>query len=175
MHLNSRPVAAFDPEGLIFAAGIGSESIKLYDLRSFDRGPFTTFKVQTYDNGPPPPNFEWTGLRFSPDGRSMLIMTNANTMCVVDSYYGRKTASFGGFANAKSVPLEATFTPDSQYVFSGSTDGKMHAWSAENGSKIAVMDSQHQLPIQNVLFNPKYMLMATACKILSLWVPEVDE
>ena len=37
MHLPGRPVAAFDPEGLIFGAGINSESLKLYDLRSFDR------------------------------------------------------------------------------------------------------------------------------------------
>lgn len=37
MHLSGRPVAAFDPEGLIFAAGINSECVKLYDLRSFDR------------------------------------------------------------------------------------------------------------------------------------------
>lgn len=34
MHVGGRPVAAFDPEGLIFAAGINSELIKLYDLRS---------------------------------------------------------------------------------------------------------------------------------------------
>ncbi|CAG2253890.1 CPS35 [Mytilus edulis] len=45
MHLSGRPVAAFDPEGLIFAAGINSECVKLYDLRSFDRGPFATFKL----------------------------------------------------------------------------------------------------------------------------------
>jgi len=37
MNLPGRPVAAFDPEGLIFAAGISSESLKLYDLRSFDK------------------------------------------------------------------------------------------------------------------------------------------
>ena len=37
MHVNGRPVAAFDPEGLIFAAGVDSEMIKLYDLRSFDK------------------------------------------------------------------------------------------------------------------------------------------
>jgi hypothetical protein len=27
----------FDPEGLIFAVGLQSEQIKLYDLRSFDK------------------------------------------------------------------------------------------------------------------------------------------
>ena len=37
MHVNGRPVAAFDPEGLIFAAGVDSEMVKLYDLRSFDK------------------------------------------------------------------------------------------------------------------------------------------
>lgn len=37
MHLPGRPVAGFDPEGLIFAAGINSEQVKLYDLRSFDK------------------------------------------------------------------------------------------------------------------------------------------
>jgi len=37
MHVNGRPVAAFDPEGLIFGAGIDAEFVKLYDLRSFDR------------------------------------------------------------------------------------------------------------------------------------------
>ena len=37
MNLPGRPVAAFDPEGLSFAAGISSESLKLYDLRSFDK------------------------------------------------------------------------------------------------------------------------------------------
>ena len=46
MSLAGRPVAAFDPEGLIFAVGINSESVKLYDLRSFDKGPFSSFKFQ---------------------------------------------------------------------------------------------------------------------------------
>ena len=46
MKLQGRPAAAFDPDGLIFAAGINSESVKLYDLRSFDKGPFSSFKLQ---------------------------------------------------------------------------------------------------------------------------------
>ena len=33
MNLAGRPVAAFDPDGLIFAAGVNSEHVKLYDLR----------------------------------------------------------------------------------------------------------------------------------------------
>ena len=37
MHLSGRPVASFDPEGLIFAVGVESKMVKLYDLRSFDK------------------------------------------------------------------------------------------------------------------------------------------
>lgn len=40
MHLQGKPVCSFDPEGLIFAAGINSEMVKLYDLRSFDKASF---------------------------------------------------------------------------------------------------------------------------------------
>uniref|UniRef100_A0A914VGW9 Uncharacterized protein n=1 Tax=Plectus sambesii TaxID=2011161 RepID=A0A914VGW9_9BILA len=48
----------FDPEGLIFAAGINSESVKLYDLRSFDKGPFNTFKLQREND------CDWTCLKW---------------------------------------------------------------------------------------------------------------
>jgi hypothetical protein len=37
MQCPGRPVVAFDPEGLIFAVGLQSEQIKLYDLRGFDK------------------------------------------------------------------------------------------------------------------------------------------
>ena len=71
MHLQGKPVCSFDPEGLIFAAGVNSEMVKLYDLRSFDKGPFATFKMQ-YDW-----ICEWTGLKFSSDGKLILISTKA--------------------------------------------------------------------------------------------------
>ena len=37
MHLTGKPVASFDPEGLIFSVGLESKMVKLYDLRSFDK------------------------------------------------------------------------------------------------------------------------------------------
>lgn len=37
MCLNGRPSVCFDPEGLLFAVGVNSEFVKLYDLRSFDK------------------------------------------------------------------------------------------------------------------------------------------
>lgn len=48
MHLPGRPVANFDPEGLIFAAGISSDTIKLYDLRSFEKVTLKILNLEIY-------------------------------------------------------------------------------------------------------------------------------
>ena len=59
------PIGAFDPEGCIFAAGIDSNIVRLYDLRTFDKGSFSTFHVQNTDKS------EWKKLEFSGDGRQV--------------------------------------------------------------------------------------------------------
>ncbi|KAB0358092.1 hypothetical protein FD755_009339 [Muntiacus reevesi] len=110
MHLQGKPVCSFDPEGLIFAAGVNSEMVKLYDLRSFDKGPFATFKMQ-YDR-----TCEWTGLKFSNDGKLILISTNGSFIRLIDAFKGVVMHTFGGYANSKAVTLEASFTPDSQFI-----------------------------------------------------------
>lgn len=113
MHLTGRPVGNFDPEGLIFAVGLNSELVKLYDLRTFDKGPFNTFKL------PQDKECDWTGLKFSPDGKSILISTNGAVIHLIDAFQGTPQQSLTGHTNNKGVPLEASFSPDSQFVFSG--------------------------------------------------------
>ena len=39
------PIGAFDPEGIIFAAGIDNSSVKLFDIRTFDKGCFSSFSI----------------------------------------------------------------------------------------------------------------------------------
>lgn len=90
MHLQGRPVAAFDPEGLIFAAGVNSESIKLYDLRSFDKGPFVTFLLNQEKE------CDWTGLKFSKDGKTILISTNGSIIRLIDAFHGTPLQTFTG-------------------------------------------------------------------------------
>ncbi|XP_064632433.1 WD repeat-containing protein 82-like isoform X2 [Lineus longissimus] len=169
MHLTGRPVAAFDPEGLIFAAGINSEAVKLYDVRSFDKGPFATFKLQQDKD------CDWTGLKFSPDGKLILISTNGSTIRVIDAFVGSPLQTFMGVPNNKGIPIEASFSPDSQFVFSGSTDGKIYCWNTETGSRIAILNAEHSGPVQCVQFNPKYMMLASACVNMGFWLPQLDE
>ncbi|KAK2142897.1 hypothetical protein LSH36_900g00006 [Paralvinella palmiformis] len=169
MHLPGRPVAAFDPEGLIFAAGINSESLKLYDLRSFDKGPFATFKLQQDKD------CDWTGLKFSPDGKLILISTNGSVVRLIDAFQGTPLQTFTGHTNQRGLALEASFSPDSQFVFSGSADGKIHSWDTITGARVAVLNGDHVGPVQCVRFNPKFLMLATACNNMAFWLPQVDE
>lgn len=169
MCLPGRPVATFDPEGLIFAAGINSECVKLYDLRSFDRGPFATFKL------PQDKDCDWTGMKFSPDGKLIVVSTNGQVIRLIDAFQGTPLQTFVGHTNTKGIPLEVSFSPDSQFVFSGSTDGRVHCWNTESGAKVATMSCDHPGPVQCVGFNPKYMMLATACTNMAFWLPYIDE
>ncbi|CAD6996851.1 unnamed protein product [Ceratitis capitata] len=169
MNLPGRPVAAYDPEGLIFAAGVNSESIKLYDLRSFDKGPFVTFKLYQEKE------CDWTGLKFSRDGKIILISTNGSIIRLVDAFHGTPLQTFTGYPNNKGIPIEASFSPDSQYIFSGSTDGRVHIWNADTGCKVCVLNGDHPGPVQCVQFNPKYMMLASACTNMSFWLPTADD
>ncbi|CAF0869885.1 unnamed protein product [Brachionus calyciflorus] len=172
MHLPGFPVANFDPEGLIFAAGINSDTIKLYDLRSFEKGPFSNFKIEKEARDM---NIEWTGIKFSPDGKYILISTSGSMIKLVDSFNGNVLHSFTGHSNVRNIPLEASFTPDSQFVLSGSSDGKIHIWSIEKGTKVAVMNSEHTETIQSIQFNPKLMMFASACQQMIFWLPNMEE
>ncbi|XP_054709980.1 WD repeat-containing protein 82-like [Uloborus diversus] len=170
MHLpGSRSVVNFDPEGLIFAVGINSELVRLYDLKSFDKGPFNTFKL------PQDKDCDWTGLKFSPDGKTILISTNGQVIRLIDAFHGTPLQVFTGHINNKGLPLEASFSPDSQFIFSGSTDGRVHVWSAESGNKTAELCCDHTGPVQCVQFNPKYMMLASACTNMAFWLPTVED
>lgn len=197
MHLAGRPVAAFDPEGLIFAAGVNSESVKLYDLRSFDHGPFSSFKFNDLNdpfggaaaaahNGKASAvdvaahngkerECEWSGLKFSPDGKTILISTNGALIRLIDAFTGATLQTFVGRRNACGVPLEAAFSPDSQFVISGSADGRVLMWSAASGAPVAVLNGDHDNAVRCVQFNPKYMMMASACNDMAFWLPSVDD
>lgn len=170
MQTQGRPVANFDPEGLIFAVGINSEYVKLYDLRSFDKGPFNAFTLSHNKD------VNWTGLKFSPDGKQICITTDANTLITLDSFMGHQqntftTNSAGNPAARHQISCEASYSPDSQYLFAGTTDGSIYAWDADKGSQVTILKGERSSPIQCIQFNPKFMMLAAACTKMSFWVP----
>jgi len=169
MHVQGKPVLSFDPEGLVFSVGVQSEQVKLYDLRSFEKGPFTTFKM------PRETKCEWTGLRFSPHGKYILLTTNGSVMRLLDAFDGKPLQTFAGHMNNRGVPIEGCFSPDSKYVISGSSDGRVHAWNADTGYKVCVLNGGHIGPVRCVQFNPTFLMMASACSHMNLWLPNTNE
>ncbi|XP_068664602.1 protein ANTHESIS POMOTING FACTOR 1 isoform X2 [Aristolochia californica] len=121
MRLRGRPSCAYDQQGLVFAVAMEGGAIKLFDSRSYDKGPFDTFLVGG-------DTAEVCDIKFSNDGKSMLLTTTNNHIYVLDAYCGEKRCGFS-VEPSPNVTIEATFTPDGQYVVSGSGDGMLHSWS----------------------------------------------
>uniref|UniRef100_A0A915EXN0 WD repeat containing protein 82 n=1 Tax=Echinococcus canadensis TaxID=519352 RepID=A0A915EXN0_9CEST len=178
MHVPGRPTAAFDPDGLIFAAGINSECLKLYDLRSFDKGPFATFKLTTVEAQ----GIEWTSLKFSPDGKTILICTNGNFLRLVDAFSGVHLHTLTVANNTERQTLDACFTPTSQFVISTAPDAFLQVWSVETGGRVAALPSfeaasQMTGPsgvLNCVAFNPRFAMLATGSVQTSFWLPNID-
>ena len=51
LHTPGSPVASFDQQGLVFGVGTEAGMLKLYDVRSYDKGPFDTFVVSRASGG----------------------------------------------------------------------------------------------------------------------------
>lgn len=83
---------------------------------------------------------------------------------------------YSGRSNTTNYPFEASFSPDSKYVFSGSSDGRIHVWSVDTGYQVCELGKEKLGPIHYVQFNPKYlMLAASTCNSMTFWLPNLGE
>ncbi|PIC35581.1 hypothetical protein B9Z55_014895 [Caenorhabditis nigoni] len=164
MNLSSTPIATFDPEGLLFAAGLDNNLIKLYDLRSFDKGPFSSFGP--LDNTD---NYEWTSMRFSPCGKYILICTNSNVLFIIDAFSGAIKHVLQDHQNTKQIPLTASFTPDASHVMVGSSDGLIYFYDVESGMVAHRIPAPNNQTCHITEFSPVHFAAATADTKLTLW------
>lgn len=65
--------------------------------------------------------------------------------------------------NYNDFTVNAFMICNSVMFTTGSTDSRIHCWNTETGVKVAVMNADHPGPIQCLQFNPKYMMLASAC------------
>jgi len=166
METKGVPIGAFDPEGLIFAVGMDSHVIRLYDLKSYHQGPFSTFQQV------PDTSLYWTGLEFSLEGSKILISTNGQHMKIVDAYEGKTKALLGNYQNTAQLPLNAVFSPDGNTVACGTEDGFIHLWESEKGEHIGKLDGRHPNAVSAIAFNHSSDLLVSACSQLCFWLPD---
>lgn len=164
--INGNPLIAYDPQGVIFAVALENRFVRLFDTKSYERGPFACFEI--IDNNQR--ISRWTSLQFSPDGKELMIGTNGGAIYLIDSFDGYVKHCLTGNQNSSALDLIPSFSPDAQYVICGGQDGRIHIWSRENGKIIANLEGHSTYP-QLVKFNPKYNMMASACSNLALWLP----
>ncbi|PSR87558.1 WD repeat-containing protein [Actinidia chinensis var. chinensis] len=162
LRLRGRPTVAYDQQGLVFAVAMEGGAIKLFDSRSFDKGPFDTFLVGG-------DMAEVCDIKFSNDGKSMLLTTTSNNVYVLDAYGGEKRFAFS-LDPSPNITIEATFTPDGQYVLSGSGDGNLYAWSIATWSKVASWES-HIGVASCLKWAPRRAMFVAASSVLTFWIP----
>lgn len=121
---------AFDPSGVVFAAGCeATGEILLYDMRNYDREPFEVFSIESLqqtDNGQIPT--QWSKLEFSNDGKTILVATQSAAHYLIDAFTGQTIMRFTGHPPALFTPERqfsssgnTCLSPDGRFVFSGNT------------------------------------------------------
>ncbi|XP_019095693.1 PREDICTED: WD repeat-containing protein 82-B-like [Camelina sativa] len=80
LRVQGRPAAAYDDQGLVFAIAFGGY-IRMFDTRMYEKGPFEIFSVGGDLS-------EANVVKFSNDGRLMLLTTMDGYIHVLDSFRG---------------------------------------------------------------------------------------
>ncbi|KAH9321691.1 hypothetical protein KI387_016330, partial [Taxus chinensis] len=166
IRVRGRPAVAYDEQGLVFAISSEGGLIKMFDARLYDKGPFDTFVVEGEKS-------DASGVKFSEDGRLMLLSTIDGYIHILDAYQGTVMHSFNVEAVPDSGTLEASFSPDGKFVISGSGNGNIHAWSVSNGKEVACW-MNGAIPAV-VKWAPRRLMFASGSSMLSLWIPDLSK
>ncbi|KAH7313293.1 WD40-repeat-containing domain protein [Stachybotrys elegans] len=200
LFLKSPYLAAYDPSGTVFAVGCPSSgSVLLYDVRNYDKAPFTTVDIVEQCRKVDPEYLMkgWTKLEFSNDGKSLLVGTKGNGHFLLDAFEGTLKAylhrpsggtrrlAVGEASPANGVSggspsLESSgdccFAPDGRFVVSGSKTDVLVWDTLKQPSESKRLEPTYTLADKReaaVLgFNPRYNFLATADQELLFWLPD---
>ncbi|PXF41292.1 WD repeat-containing protein 82 [Gracilariopsis chorda] len=168
------PVVAYDPKGLIFGVAYRAANaktlVKLYDARNYKDGPFLEFPLSNPSHSLP------TCLKFSSDGEFFLLVDADSDakVSVYDAYKGATYRTLSGHSNARGIPLEASFSPNSAFISSGSDDGSVYVWDLQADTLLLNVPSIHAMATTCTIWNPVYALLVTACQNVAFWLPSED-
>lgn len=162
-----RTMIAYDPSGVVFAAAGAGQHVKLFDVRSYDKGPFVTFTPEPLQAAPA----DFSSMKFSLDGKLMLLSTTQGRVLLLDAFDGKLMQTFTGHDNTNQLPLEACFSPDADFVLSGSEDGTIWRWRVSTAEALPVLRG-HAGPVGAIKVNPTRAQLASACTAVCLWLPQ---
>eukprot|EP01121_Diplochlamys_sp_Union-15-3_P014992 TRINITY_DN4869_c0_g1_i1.p1 TRINITY_DN4869_c0_g1~~TRINITY_DN4869_c0_g1_i1.p1 ORF type:complete len:223 (+),score=43.51 TRINITY_DN4869_c0_g1_i1:466-1134(+) len=173
--LRKKGMVAFDPQGLVFAVATDPNLVKLYNIKELSRGPFSDLVVN-HGMG----SINWAGIKFSNDGMHIVLWTELCLVFVIDAFKGDRLFDFNvrGDNNWNPCPpsIDASFTPDSQYVLAGCPSASIQIWSVAQRKKVAEW-SGHAGPVNYVRWNPKYSMAVSSDEngCLAFWLPDPNQ
>ncbi|CAK8997445.1 unnamed protein product [Durusdinium trenchii] len=154
-------VASFDQQGLVFAACVGQPKLHLFDTRNYAKGEFTSFDLRPHLKDPA------HSVQFSPCGKYLLLRTPSQ-MVLIDAFDGELICEYPVQEQGPSLPC---FSPDSQYVICGMSNGDVCIWGATNARLVHKLEGHTALPTR-ACFNPAHALVVTAAETLAWWIPD---
>jgi len=165
LRVQGRPAVSYDDQGMVFAVAYGGH-IRMFDARKFEKGPFEIFAVGNEDS-------EAHVIKFSSDGRRILLTTKAGRVLVIDSFHGNNIASYNVKPVVTNSMLEASFSPDGNHIISGSGDGSVYAWNVRSGKVARWGSTDNEPPL--VRWAPGSLMFVTGSSELSCWVPDLSK
>jgi COMPASS component SWD2 len=197
LKLSTPYLAAYDPSANVMAiASQSTSSILLYDVRNFDKAPFSTFEMMEWEDRftPSTKGRAWTRLEFSNDGKSILLTTDYHGHFVVDAFEGKvrvfltgRSGSTGRAAPVSTTgkPLgqgDACFTQDGRYVVGGTGDHPdILVWDTHQAveGRREYLQPVSRLPSRGIKSaivecNPRYNMFASADTKVCMWLPSQE-
>ncbi|XP_037495387.1 protein ANTHESIS POMOTING FACTOR 1 isoform X4 [Jatropha curcas] len=166
LRVQGRPATAYDDQGLVFAIAFGGY-IRMFDSRKYEKGPFDIFSVGGDVS-------DAHVVKFSNDGRLMLLTTMDGHIHVLDSFRGTLLSTYNVKPVSTNSTLEASFSPEGMFVASGSGDGRVHAWSVRSGKEVVSWMTYETEP-HVIKWAPGSLMFATGSSELSFWIPDLSK
>jgi COMPASS component SWD2 len=184
---------SYDGTGLVFGVSCfdgksRSRSIKLFDARNFEQGPFedlspsfdqitnslsanqSTALAQAQAQRILQSN--WSSFEFSPDGFHLLVNTS-EALIVLDGFKKDVPPVVIPRKNESGTALGGCLSADAKFVFSGTEENELQVYDKLTG---ALKNSflGHVAPVGCVRCNPKYDMVASGCVNTALWIRGVS-
>lgn len=166
LRVQGRPATTYDDQGVVFAIAFGG-CVRMFDSRKYEKGPFDIFSVGGDMSDP-------NVVKFSNDGRLMVLTTADGNVHVLDSFRGTLLSTYNVKPVSSDATLEASFSPEGMFVISGSGDGNVYAWSIRSGKEVACwLSTQAEPPV--LKWAPGSLMFVTGSSELSFWVPDLSK
>ncbi|KAF2396846.1 WD repeat-containing protein-like protein [Trichodelitschia bisporula] len=200
LNLISPYFAAYDPSASVMAiASPPTQSILLYDVRMFDKAPFSSFDLADLEKrfNPPGKGRNWSKIEFSNDGKNLLVATAGQGHFVLDAFEGHLRHFClrpKGGRSERRVPGETapnrpvgqgdvTFSQDGQFLIGGSGNDGLAVWDVHSPTADDfLLRPSSELPVhpgipprvEVVACNPRHNLICTADRDMLIWLPDSE-